>query len=110
MKIKFTLILNNSVIIGFNLENPAMTDLIIGRLGVNILSWGTRQTQLASKHIGVTRSEDSVFVNQFENLFIGLNENGEVVMRRLTKTSFREIEYLLKEFKDRLSARKDGGR
>lgn len=61
-----------------------------------------------SKHIGVTRSEDSVFVNQFENLFIGLNENGEVVMWRLTKnTSFREIEYLLKEFKDRLFARKD---
>ena len=61
-----------------------------------------------SKHIGVTRSEDSVFVNQFENLFIGLNENGEVVMWRLTRnTSFREVEYALKELKDRLSARKD---
>ena len=61
-----------------------------------------------SKHIGVTRSEDSVFVNQFENLFIGLNENGEVVMWRLTRnTSFREVEYVLKELKDRLSARKD---
>ena len=61
-----------------------------------------------SKHIGVTRSEDSAFVNQFENLFIGLNENGEVVMWRLTRnTSFREVEYVLKELKDRLSARKD---
>ena len=61
-----------------------------------------------SKHIGVTRIEDSVSVNQFENLFIGLNENGEVVMWRLTKnTSFREVEYILKELKDRLSARKD---
>lgn len=40
---------NLELIIGFNLENPAMTDLIIGRLGVNMLSWGTRQTQLEKK-------------------------------------------------------------
>ena len=51
-----------------------------------------------SKHIGVTRSEDSAFMNQFKNLFIGLNENGEVVLWRLTKnTSFREVEDMLKE-------------
>lgn len=61
-----------------------------------------------SEHIGVTRSEDSAFVNQFENLFIGLNENGEVVMWRLTKnTSFREVEDILKELKNRLSARNE---
>lgn len=55
-----------------------------------------------SKYIGVIRSEDLVFVNQFENLFIGLNENGEVVMWRLIKNIFFcEIEYFFKEFKDR---------
>ena len=42
---------NLELIIGFNLENPAMTDLIIGRLGVNMLSWGTRQTQLEKKQL-----------------------------------------------------------
>ena len=58
-----------------------------------------------SKHIGVTRGEDSAFVNQFENLFIGLNENGEVVAWRLTKsTSFREVQDTLTELKNRLSA------
>lgn len=58
-----------------------------------------------SKHIGVKRGEDSAFVNQFENLFIGLNENGEVVAWRLTKsTSFREVQDTLTELKNRLSA------
>ena len=58
-----------------------------------------------SKHIGVKRGEDSAFVNQFENLFIGLNENGEVVAWRLTEsTSFREVQDTLTELKNRLSA------
>jgi len=40
-----------------------------------------------SKHIGIVRSADKAFVNQFQNLFIGLNENGQVVNWRLTKTT-----------------------
>ena len=43
-------------------------------------------------------------MNQFENLFIGLNEDGEVVAWRLTKsTSFREVQDTLTEVKNRLS-------
>ena len=40
-------------------------------MACSILTWD--HTFKVSKDIGVTRSEDSVFVNQFENLFIGLN-------------------------------------
>ena len=44
-------------------------------------------------------------MNQFANLFIGLNENGEVVVWRLTKnTAFREVEDILIELKNRLAA------
>ena len=32
-----------------------------------------------SKHIGVTRDGDQKFVRQFQNVFLGLNENGEVL-------------------------------
>lgn len=54
-----------------------------------------------SKHIGVTR-EDGKFVKQFENVFLALNEYGEVLTWRFTKsTSSLEIEDLLKELKIR---------
>lgn len=54
-----------------------------------------------SKHIGVTR-DDGKFVKQFENVFLGLNENGEVLTWSFTKsTSSSEIEDLLKELKNR---------
>ena len=58
-----------------------------------------------SKHIGIVRTTDNTFVKQFQNLFIGLNENGQVVLWRLTKTTaFEQIEDLLVEFKCKLVA------
>lgn len=39
-----------------------------------------------SRNIGVVREEDSKFVTQFHQLFIALNENGEVLAWRLTKS------------------------
>ena len=57
-----------------------------------------------SKHIGIIRGSDSVFVPQLQNLYVGLNENGEVVMRRLTtSTSCDEIDDLVLDFKERLT-------
>ena len=38
------------------------------------------------KHVGVIR-EDGKFVGQFQNLFIGVNEIGEVLTWRFTKTT-----------------------
>ncbi|XP_032218510.1 uncharacterized protein LOC5518042, partial [Nematostella vectensis] len=59
-----------------------------------------------SKHIGVIRITDQMFVNQFENIFIWLNDNGQVVTWRLTRsTAFKEIEDLLRNFKDQLDAK-----
>lgn len=56
-----------------------------------------------SKHVGVTRKDDGKFVRQFENVFLALNENGEVMAWRFTKsTSFSEINDLLKDLKCRL--------
>ena len=53
-----------------------------------------------SKHVGVTREDDSKFVRQFENVFLALNENGKVMAWRFTKsTSFSEIYDLLKDLK-----------
>ena len=55
------------------------------------------------QNVGVP--SDKAFVNQFQNLFIGLNENGQVVTWHLTKTTaFEQIEDLLHEFKCRLDA------
>ena len=57
-----------------------------------------------SKHIGIIRGSDSVFVPQFQNLYVGLNENDEVVMWRLTtSTSCDEIDDLVLDFKERLT-------
>ena len=56
-----------------------------------------------SKHVGVTRQDDGKFLRQFENVFLALNENGEVMAWRFTKsTSFSEILDLLKDLKCRL--------
>ena len=53
------------------------------------------------KHIGVTR-DDGKFVGQFQNVFLGVNENGEVLTWRFTKTtSSSEIIDALKKLKDR---------
>ena len=59
-----------------------------------------------SKHIGIVRTGDKTFVNQFQNLFIGLNEYGQVVNWRLTKTTaFEQVEDLLVDFKSRLDVK-----
>lgn len=56
-----------------------------------------------SKHVGVTREDDCKFVRQFENVFLALNENGEVMTWAFTKsTSFSEISGMLKDLKCRL--------
>ena len=56
-----------------------------------------------SKHVGVTRQDDGKFLRQFKNVFLALNENGEVMAWRFTKsTSFSEILNLLKDLKCRL--------
>ena len=58
-----------------------------------------------SKHIGM-RNLDNTFVNQFSNLFIGVNENGQVVTWRLTQsTAFDQVEDLLMDFKSQLDAK-----
>ncbi|XP_078371346.1 uncharacterized protein LOC144654994 [Oculina patagonica] len=59
-----------------------------------------------SKHIGVARSSDNAFINQFENLFSALNEHGQVVAWRLTRsTAFKEVEDLLQDLKTSLDKR-----
>ena len=57
-----------------------------------------------SRNTGLVREEGNKFVTQFNQLFIALNENGEVLNWRLTKsTAFSEIEDLLIDIKKRLA-------
>ena len=57
-----------------------------------------------SRNVGLVRETDNSFVTQFHQLFIALNEIGEVVAWRLTKsTAFSEIEDLLMELEKRMS-------
>ena len=57
-----------------------------------------------SRNVGLVRETDNSFVTQFHQLFIALNEVGEVVAWRLTKsTAFSEIEDLLMELEKRTS-------
>ena len=61
-----------------------------------------------SRNVGLVRETDNSlsFVTQFNQLFITLNEVGEVVAWRLTKsTAFSEIEDLLVELEKRTSLR-----
>ena len=52
------------------------------------------------------RNSDNKFVTQFNNIFIGVNENGQVVTWRLTKsTAFDQVEGLLRDLKSKLDAR-----
>ena len=56
----------------------------------------------------MVRRLDKAFVNQFENLYIALNENGQVVAwRRTRSTAFKEIEHILKDFNACLDARNE---
>lgn len=40
-----------------------------------------------SNNIGLVREEDNKFIKQFDQLFIALNENGEVLAWKLTKST-----------------------
>ena len=56
-----------------------------------------------SRNIGLVREEDNKFITQFNQLFIALNERGEVLAWKPTKsTSFSEIEDVLLDVKTRL--------
>ncbi|XP_031559544.1 uncharacterized protein LOC116295769 [Actinia tenebrosa] len=58
-----------------------------------------------SKHIGVARNGDSQIVGQFSNLFIGLNENKDIVIWKLTRsTKFEEVKDVLVELNERIIA------
>lgn len=62
-----------------------------------------------SKNIGVvTEGEEQKFISSFKNLFIVLNENGQILDWRLTKsTAFQEIDDLLHKLKERVNKQKD---
>ena len=54
-----------------------------------------------SKHIGIVRNDDA-FVKQFENCLFAMNEVGEIVAWRFTKSpAFNEIKDLLVDLKQR---------
>lgn len=56
-----------------------------------------------SRNVGVVRETDNKFVTQFKQLFIALNERGEVIAwKPTTTTAFSEIEDLLSDLKRRL--------
>ena len=82
-------------------KNRAIYDEEMNRLTVSSLSCD--HTFKISRNIGFVREKDNKFVTQFHQLFICLNERGEVVAWKLTKsTSFNEIEDLLIQLKKRL--------
>ena len=56
-----------------------------------------------SRNIGLVREEDNKFITQFNQLFIELNEKGEALAWKPTKsTSFSEIEDVLLNVKKKL--------
>ena len=76
----------------------------MGTVPCSILSCD--HTFKVSKHIGIMRNSDNKFVTQFNNIFIGVNENGQAVTWRLTKsTAFDQVEGLLRDLKSKLDAR-----
>lgn len=60
-------------------------------------------------HGVVTEGSEDRFLKQFSNLYIVLNEHGEICDWRLTKTTaFDEIEDLLIDLRDRLPLNEQG--
>lgn len=58
-----------------------------------------------SHNIGLVREGDNKFIKQFDQVFIALNENGEVLAWKLTKsTAFSEIDNILYGIKKRLQS------
>ena len=85
-------------------QNRAIYDNEMNRLSVSSLSCD--HTFKISRNIGFVRETDNAFVTQFQQLFICLNELGEVVPWRLTKTTtFSEIEDILVEVQEKNSLR-----
>ena len=85
--------------------NPLLFILIDG--GIPLLPmetpYTTDHTFRVSKFIEERRTTDNKFVKQFENLFIILNENHQIIGWRLTtSTSFEEIRSLLQELKQEI--------
>lgn len=57
-----------------------------------------------SEHIGIIQDSDSAFVNQFQNLYVALNQNGEVLTWKLTtSTELKQINHIILDFKERFS-------
>ena len=79
----------------FNFEqNKFIYDKEMATLSVSSLSCD--HTFKISRNAGLVRETDNTFVTQFNQLFISLNEIGQVVAWRLIKfTTFSEIEDLL---------------
>ena len=73
---------------------------------LSVSSLSCDHTFKISRNVGLVRETDNSFVTQFHQLFITLNEVGEVVAWRLTKsTAFSELEDLLMELEKRTSLR-----
>ena len=71
--------------------------------GVTATALSCDHTFKISRNIGLVREDDNKFINQFDQLFIALNEKGEVLAWKLTKsTAFSEIEDILNDVKSRL--------
>ena len=78
-------------------------------LGISATSISCDHTFKISKNIGVvTEGEEQKFLTKFNNLFIILKDNGQILDWRLTKsTAFHEIDDLLFRLKERVSRQKD---
>ena len=78
-------------------------------LGISATSISCDHTFKISKNIGVvTEGEEQKFLTKFNNLFIILNDNGQILDWRLIKsTAFHEIDDLLFRLKERVGRQKD---
>lgn len=86
----------------FHKKRPFYDDAMHRLVARNHIS--TDHTFKVSKSVGTYRQDDNKFIKQFENLFIVLNENNEVIGFRLTRsTSHSEVKDLLEDIKSRLS-------
>lgn len=84
-------------------EKKAYYNEEMQRTKAKVLSFD--QTFKVSKHIGVGRHGDAQIVGQFSNLFIGWNENKEIVTWKLTRsTKFEEVKDVLVELNERILA------
>lgn len=72
---------------------------------VTVTALSCDHTFKISNNVWLVREGDNKFIKQFDKLFISLNENGEVLWWKLTKsTAFSEIEGILHGKKKRLQS------